>query len=145
MNQTIEQMLDELVTEMAGAGFGDDVAGADGECLQRDLAAFATGAGEEDDLGSALRCEQMRQHLQPVEAGHLHVEQDQIDRLGADEFDGLIPAGDRAGDGKPLICRQHFGHDASHDDRVVDDQHVDGASGRSEAFRGVDGSAGHER
>ncbi|MBK7865343.1 MAG: hypothetical protein IPJ65_43460 [Archangiaceae bacterium] len=67
----------------------------------------------------------MGDHLEPVEAGQLHVEQHQVGRERANLLDRLGAGLGFSGDLDPGVAREKAPHLGARRSFVVDDQHAD--------------------
>src|SRR5918993_1425090 len=94
------------------------------EGLQRVLVV----GGDEDHVRHDLALERS-QHAEPVHAGHLHVEEDQVGVLVANGIDGLLAIAVLADDGDVVMHPEHHPDALTREGLVVDDE---GAQGHAE-------------
>ena len=64
-------------------------------------------------------------HREPVEVGHLDVEEHQVRRLRPDQVDRLAPVAGLAGDLDVLLAPEQLGEPTARRLLVVDDQRAD--------------------
>ena len=100
--------------EVVGEGvFEDDAAGADVQGLDDLLG--ADGGGEQDDLDRGHAGHDGAHGLKAGQAGHLHVEEEDVGLELEGLGDGFVAVGGVADDFKALRLREHVAHaDADH-------------------------------
>ena len=120
----------EAAGEIADAGLGQGVGGAEGERPHRRLGAVIGHRRDDQDARALPRADDIGQRLEPACAGHFDVEQDGIDPDGLERVERFF-GGPGQGDHLEIAMRlDHARQHGARDLRIIDDHQANGRLGR---------------